>query len=143
MALLVISDDDVVELEAEPLPHDALVVALRAARLCGDHAAGSSLLEWLESFPPGPRRWDDATRAEFFTLLQRAEPSSLRLLTASGVLQRALPELDDAIAGLRPAALEIDPLATLRLPRLTRVREILRGDEPDFSRTAAARGARP
>ena len=117
----------------------ALVVALRAARLCGDHPAGASLLEWLESFPPGPRRWDDATRTEFVLLLQRAEPSSLRLLTASGVLQRALPELDDAIAGLRPAALEIDPLATLRLPRLTRVREIFAATSRPFSNRCCSR----
>ena len=44
------------------------------------------------------------------------------MLTASGVLQRCLPELDDAL--LRRPALELDPLAALRFDRLSRVHEL-------------------
>jgi Kef-type K+ transport system membrane component KefB/predicted amino acid-binding ACT domain protein len=125
IALVHIGDTGLVELEDEPLPSDALVVALYAARLCAQRAASPALLEWLEEFPAGPRRWDDKTRAEFFSLLREAEPRSWRMLTASGVLQRCLPELDDALVRRRPAALELDPLATLRLLRLSRVHELL------------------
>jgi Kef-type K+ transport system membrane component KefB/predicted amino acid-binding ACT domain protein len=124
-ALLRVGESGLVELDVEPLPSDALVVALRAARLCTRHAASNGLLAWLDNFPPGPRRWDDASRAEFFALLADGGPRAWRLLTASGVLQRSLPELDDALSGLRPSAVELDPLATLRLPRLARVNELL------------------
>jgi Kef-type K+ transport system membrane component KefB len=114
-----------VELDAEPLPRDALVVALHAARLCARHPAAPSLLEWLGAFPSGPRRWDPASRDEFFALLRDAEPRSLRMLTESNVLQRCLPEVDDALARRRPAHIDLDPLATSQLPRLQRVHEEL------------------
>ena len=52
-------------------------------------------------------------------------PRSWRLLTASGVLQRALPELDDALELRLRAGYEIDPLAGLRFDRLNAVRELL------------------
>ena len=86
------------------------------ARRC---SSGSS------AFPPGPRRWDDASREEFFELLRGAEPRSWRMLTASGVLQRCLPELDDALVQQRPDALDLDPLAALRFERLARVHELV------------------
>jgi Kef-type K+ transport system membrane component KefB len=125
VALVRVSDAGLIDLDAEPLPGDALVVALHAARLSADHAASPALLAWLEAFPPGPRRWDDSSRAEFFALLRVADARSWRLLTASGVLQRCLPELDDALAQRRPTALDLDPLTTLRLPSLSRVHELL------------------
>ncbi len=122
-----------VELDVEPLPSDALAVVLHAARLCADHPASPALLEWLDEFPPGPRRWDDTSRDEFFSLLRGADPRSWRMLIASGVLQRCLPELDDSLARRR-TGLELDPLATLRLVRLTRVHELLGlEDEPDYA----------
>ncbi len=62
IGLVHVGETGLVELDAEPLPSDALLVALRAARLCADHAASATLLEWLEAFPPGPRRWDDTAR---------------------------------------------------------------------------------
>ncbi len=56
------------------------------------------------------------------------------MLTASGVLQRCLPELDDALVRRRPSALELDPLATLRLERLARVHELLSdGTDPPYA----------
>ncbi len=129
---LVRVDNGLVTLDAEPQPGDALLVGLRAARLCAGHPASPALLEWLSAFPPGPRRWDDASRAEFFELLRGAEPRSWRMLTVSGVLQRCLPELDDAMARQRPAALELDPLATLRFERLARTHQLVaeQGDPP-------------
>ncbi len=96
-----VNADGLVDLEVEPSPATALVVALRSARLCSDHAAAPALLAWLEAFPPGPRRWDDVSRTEFLALLADGGPRSWRLLTASGVLQRCLPELDDALAHRR------------------------------------------
>lgn len=134
VALVHVGDNGLVELDVEPLPSDALVVALHAARLCSENQASPALLAWLEAFPPGPRRWDDASRLEFFALLRGAEPRSWRMLTASGVLQRALPELDDALVRRRSSGLDLDPLATLRLPLLSHVHELLEHeDDPPYA----------
>jgi Kef-type K+ transport system membrane component KefB/predicted amino acid-binding ACT domain protein len=125
-----------VTLDAEPLPGDALLVGLRAARLCAGYPASPALLEWLAAFPPGPRRWEDASREEFFELLRGADPRSWRMLTASGVLQRCLPELDDALVRQRPAALDLDPLAALRFERLARAHELVaQEDNPPDARS--------
>jgi Kef-type K+ transport system membrane component KefB/glycine cleavage system regulatory protein len=120
-----------VQITGEPLPSQALGVALTAARLCENNQPGDSLLEWLSAFPPGPRAWDDAARSRFWRLLEDGGPRSWRLLTSSGVLQRALPELDDALSLRVRTAYEIDPLSGLRFRRLERVREQLSAaDEP-------------
>lgn len=136
VSLVHVGENGLVTLDAEPQPNDALLVGLRAARLCAGHPASPALLEWLSAFPPGPRRWDDASRAEFFELLRGAEPRSWRMLTASGVLQRCLPELDDALARQRPGALELDPLAALRFERLARAHQLVaQEDDPPYSQS--------
>ncbi|MGQ0823636.1 MAG: cation:proton antiporter domain-containing protein [Actinomycetota bacterium] len=111
----------------EPLPADALALALVAARLSGDAAPSDDLLEWLDAFPPGPRRWDDAARAELWRLLEEGNPRSWRLLTAAGVLARALPELDEVLERRHGSNIDLDPLAALSFRRLAAVREALDG----------------
>ncbi len=125
-----------VVIDGEPLPSQALAVALTAARLVEHEQPGDTLLEWLEAFPSGPRAWDDNARAEFWQLLDSGGPRSWRLLTSSGVLQRALPELDDAVSLRVRAADEIDPLSGLRFSRLSRVRDELRGADGPVPREA-------
>ncbi len=124
-ALTRITDAGTVELTGEPLPSDALVGALTVARLAERHPLGPSVLEWLDTFPPGPRRWDDRARAELWQLLREGGPRSWRLLMASGVLERALPELDDALSRVSSDAFDIDPLGAIRFPRLDALRDAL------------------
>jgi Kef-type K+ transport system membrane component KefB/predicted amino acid-binding ACT domain protein len=112
-----------VELEGEPLPAAALAIALRAARLCAQAPPGAGLLEWIDAFPPGPRKWDPDSLAELWPLLAESDARSWRLLTASSVLQRALPELDDALARRGRDRLDLDPLATFTFPRLAGLRD--------------------
>ncbi len=124
-ALVSVDSRDRVTIAGEPLPSQALAVALAAARLSERHQPGDSLLEWLETFPPGPRTFDEAARAEFWRLLSEGGARSWRLLTSSGVLQRALPELDDALALRIRSGYEIDPLAGLRFDRSLALRDAL------------------
>ncbi len=46
------------------------------------------------------------------------------MLTASGILQRCLPELDDALAQHRSDSFDLDPLSALQFPRLSAVHEL-------------------
>lgn len=108
-----------------------LVAALAAARRCAHEAPDEELREWFDSFPPVAQRWDAPAREEFRRLLEHGTARSWRLLTVSGVLHRALPELDDALAH-RGGGLELDPLGALQFERLDAVR-----------RTAAADGSPP
>jgi Kef-type K+ transport system membrane component KefB/glycine cleavage system regulatory protein len=122
-AHVAVDDTGRVTLIGEPLPSDALAVALAASRLCDQHALSDELLEWLDFFPTGPRRWDDNAREEFWQLLRSGGPRSWQLLINAGVLQRALPELDDAIAARPGDSFLVDPLAALDFRRLAAIRD--------------------
>jgi Kef-type K+ transport system membrane component KefB len=124
-ALVSVDTHGRVTIAGEPLPSQALAVVLAAARLCEQHQPSDELLEWLDAFPAGPRTWDEHARAELWRLLQDGGPRSWRLLTASGVLQRALPEIDDALAHRLRNGFDLDPLAGLRFGRLVGVRDAL------------------
>src|SRR5262249_12999824 len=111
----------VAELVAEPASGLSLEGALEAAVACSDAQPGSRLLDWLGSIPPGPLRWTSGGRQPFCELHERGGPRSWRLLMISGVLDRALPELGESLEG-RQRHTELDPLAALHLPRLSRLR---------------------
>ncbi|GIU87093.1 MAG: hypothetical protein KatS3mg009_1608 [Acidimicrobiia bacterium] len=128
--LLVRDGEGRLRLAGEPGRDDALATALRAARRCEREEPGDDLLAWLADLPPGPRRWDDASRAELWRLLLEGGPRSWRLLRASGVLHAALPEIDDALARRTRAAIDLDPLRALRMPRLEALQEGVRA-RPD------------
>jgi Kef-type K+ transport system membrane component KefB/predicted amino acid-binding ACT domain protein len=113
--------DDRVELVAEPSPGMTLEVVLEAARRCASAAPGESLLAWLNELPTGPLRWNQAARDRFMELLDGGSERSWRLITITGVLERALPELGAAVER-RLAAAEFDPLSALHWSTLARLR---------------------
>jgi Kef-type K+ transport system membrane component KefB len=115
-----------IEMLGEPAASDALAGALTIARLSEEHPLGSSVLEWLNEYPSGPRRWDDRSRAEFWRMLRDGGPRSWRLLSATGILQSALPEIDDALSTNRADAFDIDPLGALHFRRVYAVRRALK-----------------
>ena len=111
-----------VELVEIPPVGDALEVALEAALLLGDqHRPGERLVDWLGQLPPTPLRFSRAARDRFFELLAEARPRAWRFLQITGVLDRALPELGEAIARREPSALDLDPFGSLTWARLDAV----------------------
>jgi Kef-type K+ transport system membrane component KefB len=116
--------DGKVVLRAEPSVDHALATVLAAARLCSSRPADDSLLDWIAEYPPSARRFDADARDNFAALLREGTPRSWRLLVMSGVLDRALPELADALgAHQHEHAFDVDPLARFATPRLSSTRE--------------------
>lgn len=113
-----------VELAAEPPVSAALPVAIEAALLGAHHRPGERLLAWLSGLPDTPLAWDRAARARFFELLDVGGPRSWRFLDLTGVLDRALPELGEALTRRQADPFELDPIGALRWPRLSRLHEI-------------------
>lgn len=111
----------VVELAAEPPVSRALAVALEAALLGRRHRPGALLLDWLARLPDQPLAWDRASRDRFFQLLDDGGPRSWRFLSLTGVLDRALPEMGQALARRLADPFELDPTGALRWPRLSRL----------------------
>ena len=61
-----------------------------------------------------PLRWDDAATGAFFDVLRRATCASWRFLETTGVLERALPELAEAVERRRADPFVVDPRHVLR-----------------------------
>ena len=115
--------DHTVELAAEPPLGDALAIALEAAVACETRAPGTDLLAWLASLPPDRLPWDAAARRRFLGLLSEGGPRAWRFLAVTGVLDRSLPELAEALSRRQADAGQIDPLEALRWPTVARLRE--------------------
>jgi len=102
-----------------------LAAVLEAATAGAGPAAAPELLDRLSHLGRGaPVVWDDSATEAFLGLLARGNERSWRLLEATGVLERALPEL--AAPTHRQAAdpFELDLRRVLRWRLVDRVREL-------------------
>jgi Kef-type K+ transport system membrane component KefB/predicted amino acid-binding ACT domain protein len=113
-----------VELVGDPPPQKALEVGLSAALLGGSHRPGPRLLDWLGGLPDAPLRWDGKGRAKLFEVLESGGPRTWRFLSVTGLLDRGLPELGQALARRQADPFELDPTGALRWRRLGRVLEM-------------------
>ncbi|HSS10408.1 MAG TPA: cation:proton antiporter [Acidimicrobiales bacterium] len=116
--------DGIFDLAGDPPTHLALHLALQAALLAADRRPGPRLLDWLASVPPGPLPWDPGATEEFFAVLRGGSVRSWRFLEATGVLDRAVPELAEAAKSRRDDPFELDPTHPLRWQLVDRIREL-------------------
>ena len=112
----------VVDLVAVPPIGEAIDVGMQAALMLDEqHRPGEHLVDWLGQLPSTPLRFDRAARQTFFAMLERGRPRSWRFLQITGLLDRALPELGEAIARREPSALDLDPFGALHWATLDAV----------------------
>jgi Kef-type K+ transport system membrane component KefB len=117
-------EGDEVTLRAEPPPDQLLPVALSAALAVGRNRPGADLLDWLTGLPPGEAAWDTATRERLLDVVERGNARGWRFLDTTGVLDRALPELAEALHRRHAEPFTIDPLQAYRFAAMERLRRI-------------------
>jgi Kef-type K+ transport system membrane component KefB/predicted amino acid-binding ACT domain protein len=122
------TDDGVVDLAATPPDRMALNVGLQAALAMADARPGNDLLDWMGGLGNEPLRWDQESTELLFAVLQRGNERTWRFLETSGVLERALPELADAVRRRRADPFLIDPAQVLRFSLVERIRDLAAGD---------------
>jgi Kef-type K+ transport system membrane component KefB len=106
--------DGIVDLGGTPPDDLALTIALHAAGSVADAEPGDALLDWLARRPEGSMQWDADATSRVYDLLRLANPRSWRFLAATGVLERALPEVAQAVHARRADASRLDPAGVLR-----------------------------
>jgi Kef-type K+ transport system membrane component KefB len=103
-----------VHLRATPSDDDSVTVALRTAALLPDARPGADLLDWFGDRRAAPLEWSQRNTPALVRLLRSDEPRAWRFLDVTGVLQRALPEVADAMARRRADISDLDPAGALR-----------------------------
>jgi Kef-type K+ transport system membrane component KefB len=112
-------DVTIVDLAAEPPTSAAISVGLAAATAIATGARPSErVIGWLATLPDTPIAWDAETVAALDALLEANEPHAWRFLFVTGLLDRSLPELADALRHRRDNPFETDPTRALSWPRL-------------------------
>jgi predicted amino acid-binding ACT domain protein len=106
-----------------------LPFALDAAIAASRTRPEPELLDQLAGLPDEPLLWDAHARDRLLDLIERGNARSWRFLASTGVLARALPELDAAMHGRDDDPFALDPLQGYRLRSIERLRS-LDADEP-------------
>ena len=117
-----------VGLADEPPDEDALVVALDAARVVAQAPPSAALLDWLGQVDLTVATWDARATSRFLALLREGSIRSWRFLEASGVLERSMPELAQAVRERRADPFLLDPSHVLRFELVERLRELVTDD---------------
>ena len=108
-------DEGVVELAADPPAQLALELALDAAQSVAQGARpGSHLLAWIGEWSDIPLRWSPGVTKQLFAVLTDGDVRAWRFLETTGVLERALPELAEAVDRRRNDPFLLDPSHVLR-----------------------------
>jgi Kef-type K+ transport system membrane component KefB len=122
-------DDGVVDLAGEPPAHAALAVGMQAARVIATGARpGTHLLDWLGALGDEQLHWDPDATELLLTLLARGDERTWRFLETTGVLERGLPELAEAVRRRRADPHLIDPGQVLRFDLVEEIQEWVRSD---------------
>ena len=126
--------DDEVTLRVRPPASETVPIALETALLAADHRPASALLDWFAAHRDRPLQWDPDDTPALVTLLRADQPRAWRFLEATGVLERALPEVATAMQRRRSDLSDLDPLAMLRFPTVDRLHDLYMAEDPELLR---------
>lgn len=123
-------DDGVIELVADPPAQLALDLSFEAARGIAHGARpGSHLLDWIGEWSDTALRWNADATKQLFAVLIEGDARAWRFLETTGVLERALPELAEAVDRRRSDPFLLDPAQVLRFSLVERIKEITASDD--------------
>jgi Kef-type K+ transport system membrane component KefB len=132
------TDDGVIDLVADPPAQYALDLSLEAARAVARGARpGPRLLDWIGEWSDAPLRWNPDATKQLFAVLVDGDARSWRFLETTGVLERTLPELAEAVDRRRSDPFLVDPAQVLRFSLVDRIKE-LTGSDPMAAEVHAA-----
>ena len=83
---------------------------------------------WIGEWSDTPLRWSPAVTKQLFAVLTDGDVRAWRFLETTGVLERALPELAEAVDRRRNDPFLLDPSQVLRFTLVERIREIVATD---------------
>jgi len=129
--------DGIIHLNAVPPASATVPIALEASLAARSASPGGELLSWFARHRGEPLVWQPDDTATLVRVLREGTPRSWRLLDASGVLERALPEVADAMGHRRADLGDLDPTSALRFPVAERLQALAPDAASQILTTAA------
>lgn len=105
-----------VRLNGHPSSTQISRIALDAALLVVDSRPSGELLDWFAARRNDAVTWDTESTHRLIDVLRNGNARSWRFLDTIGFIQRALPELADAMAARASDSTELDPTHALHFP---------------------------
>ncbi|CAN5663121.1 hypothetical protein BH24ACT5_BH24ACT5_05070 [soil metagenome] len=112
---------DRIVLRGSPSPVHTIPIALEVARLAMGATPDTSVVDWFGAHTAVPLQWRPSDTDGLIDVLRHGDARSLRFLDVTGVLDRALPEVGEALAHRRADPGELDPTRVLQLPTVQQV----------------------
>jgi Kef-type K+ transport system membrane component KefB len=112
---------DRIVLRGRPPTAETVPVALEVARLAPLAMPDSTVVEWFGGRAGRALAWRPDDTDGLVDVLRTGDARSLRFLDVTGVLDRALPEVGEALARRRADPGELDPTRILQLPTVQRI----------------------
>ncbi|MDP9465125.1 MAG: cation:proton antiporter [Actinomycetota bacterium] len=107
-------DHGVIQMHGIPPATETVPLAFQAAARTSHARPSAELLDWFGVHRDEPLMWTADNTASLVRLLRAHEPRGWRLLEVSGVLERALPEIAEAMRRRRADISDLDPQGALR-----------------------------
>jgi Na+:H+ antiporter len=125
-----VTRDGEVDLAGSPPEGLALSLALEAAQAISKSGLrpGRALLDFLGDLGDTPMRWSRDASRQLFEVLRTGDARTWRFLETTGVLERALPELAEAVRRRRDDPFLIDPSHVLRFSLVDTIRDLVATD---------------
>ncbi len=114
----------VVRLNGTPPASLTVPLALSTAALSNNARPSTELLDWFSAHRNDPVAWGVDDTSALVRLLRTANPRAWRFLDVTGVLERALPEVADAMRHRRADLGDLDPMGALRFPVVDRLDDL-------------------
>jgi Kef-type K+ transport system membrane component KefB/predicted amino acid-binding ACT domain protein len=104
----------IIHLDGTPPVAETVAIAFQAAARTSHARPGPELLDWFGTHRDEALNWTNDDTASLIRLLRAHEPRGWRLLEVTGLLERALPEIADAMRRRRADISDLDPFGALR-----------------------------
>ena len=108
--------DGQIVLNGAPPVRSLVEIGLASASLAIDARPSSQLLDWFALHRNATLGWDDDATIGLLRVLRHGSARSWRFLETIGFVQRALPEVSEAMAARSSDSTELDPTHSLQFP---------------------------
>jgi len=115
--------DGRIELAANPPSSAVPNVLLKAAVLSVDSQPSDELLDWVTARRDTPIEWNRESTTVLLEVLRQGSPRSWRLLEATNLFERTIPEIAETLRSRASDVTELDPTKILRFPTVEALRD--------------------